>query len=62
MPEDEFTVKVREAGIDPDKIKLAFGEQWVSKVVALAVEQIVKKPEVLQSIIEKVIETIKAKL
>lgn len=50
------------AGIDDDQFRFAIGEQWVAKVVSSVVEQIVNRPQLFQTIVDGIIDRIKARL
>ena len=50
------------AGIDDDQFRYAIGEQWVAKVVSSVVEQIVNRPQLFQTMIDGIIDRIKARL
>lgn len=53
---------IHKAGIDDDQFRYAIGEQWVAKVVSSVVEQIVNRPQLFQTMIDGIIDRIKARL
>lgn len=50
------------AGISDDTFRYALGEQWVAKVVSAVVEQIASRPQLFQTLVDGVIDRIKARL
>lgn len=50
------------AGIDDSQFRYALGEQWVAKVVSSVVEQIVSRPQLFQTMVDGIIDRIKARL
>lgn len=50
------------AGYDPERVRLAIGEQWVASVVSRVVEELVNRPKVFQSIVDGILNRIKERL
>jgi hypothetical protein len=55
-------VAIRQAGVDEQQFKYALGGQWVAKVVSSVVEQIVNRPQLFQTMVDGIIDRIKARL
>lgn len=60
--EKQVIEALHKAGMDDDNFRYALGEQWVAKVVSSVVEQIVGRPQLFQTMVDGIIDRIKARL